>query len=107
MIITATAASSAYDSGGSGPQIAQIVNEQAATRITIGTNKPATLSAYRWMGARLRCVFSTISTIWLSTVSVPTRVASMIRLPVPLMVAPVSESPGVFSTGIGSPVIIL
>ena len=29
------------------------MNAQAATKITTGTNRPATLSAYRWTGARL------------------------------------------------------
>ena len=37
----------------------------------------------------------------------PTRVASITRLPVPLIVAPVSGSPSVFSTGTGSPEIML
>ena len=59
------------------------------------------------MGARERCATATISTIWASIVSEPTRVASITRLPVPLIVAPVSLSPSVFSTGTGSPEIML
>ncbi len=74
--------------------------------ITAGTKIPATLSAYFWIGARERCAFATISTIWASIVSAPTRVASIIKLPVPLIVAPVTGSPSTFSTGTGSPEII-
>ena len=37
----------------------------------------------------------------------PTRVASTTRLPVPFIVAPVTGSPSVFSTGTGSPEIML
>ena len=74
--------------------------------MTAGTNMPATLSAYFWIGARLRCALATICTIWLSTVSLPIRVASITRLPVPLIVAPVTGSPATFSTGTGSPEII-
>ena len=65
-----------------------------ATPITAGTNQPATLSAYFWIGARERCALATISTIWLSTVSAPTRRASITRLPVPLIVAPVTRIAG-------------
>ncbi len=74
--------------------------------ITAGTNTPATASASFWIGARLRWAFATISTIWLSMVSAPTRWASITRLPVPLIVAPVTGSPSTFSTGTGSPEII-
>ena len=77
-----------------------------ATPITAGTNLPATLSANFWIGARLRWAAATISTIWLSMVSAPMRVASMTRLPVPLIVAPVTLSSLTFSTGTGSPEII-
>ena len=38
--------------------------------------------------------------------SLPTRSARITKLPVPLTVPPVTRSPGVFSTGIGSPVTI-
>ncbi len=77
-----------------------------ATPITAGTNLPATASASFWIGARLRWAAATISTICASMVSLPTRLASMISDPVPLMVAPVTGSPATFSTGIGSPEII-
>ena len=45
-------------------------------------------------------------TICASSVSLPTRSARITKLPVPLTVPPVTRSPGPFSTGIGSPVII-
>ena len=79
---------------------------RTATPITVGTNLPATLSASFWIGARERWALATISTIWASMVSAPTRLASITREPVPLMVAPVTASPATFSTGIGSPEII-
>jgi hypothetical protein len=50
---------------------------------------------------------ATISTIWASIVSAPTRVARMTSDPVPLIVAPVTGSSATFSTGTGSPVIML
>ena len=70
---------------------------------TTGTNLPATISANFWIGARERWALATISTIWLRTVSPPTRLASITSEPVPLMVAPVTVSPLVFSTGMDSP----
>ena len=45
-------------------------------------------------------------TICASSVSEPTRCASITSVPVPLTVPPVTLSPGAFSTGIGSPVTI-
>ncbi len=74
--------------------------------MTAGTKIPATESATFWIGARERCAEATISTICASVVSLPTLFASMTRLPVPLIVAPVTASPMVFSTGRGSPEII-
>ena len=65
------------------------------------------MSASPWIGARDRRAFATISTIWLSIVSAPTRAASMTREPFLLIVPPVTVSPGPFSTGNGSPVIML
>ncbi len=58
------------------------------------------------MGARLRCARATMSTICASSVSLPTRSARMMSEPVPFTVAPMTRSPGRFSTGIDSPVII-
>ena len=77
-----------------------------ATASTAGTKYDETRSARRWIGARVRCASPTIRTIWASIVSEPTRSARMTRLPVPLTVPPMSRSPAVFSTGMGSPVTI-
>ena len=43
--------------------------QRRATAITAGTNQPATRSARRWIGARLRCASATICTICASIVS--------------------------------------
>ncbi len=56
------------------------------------------------MGARERCACATICTICASVVAAPTFSARMIRLPLALIVAPMSLSPGCLDTGIGSPV---
>src|SRR4030042_1296380 len=62
------------------------------------------MSASFWMGARLRWASATICTIRARSVSAPTRSARITSPPVPFTVAPVTRSPGRFSTGIGSPV---
>ena len=85
---------------------AQTANVTTATAITAGTNQPATVSASRWIGARDRCASLTRRTICASSVSLPTRCACMITLPVPFTVPPVTRLSVVFSTGIGSPVTI-
>ena len=54
---------------------------------TTGTKK-RTLSARRWIGARLRCASATIETILASTVSAPTFSAPMTNAPVPFIVPP-------------------
>src|SRR4030042_1340192 len=64
------------------------------------------MSASFWMGARLRWASATICTIRARSVSAPTRSARITSPPVPFTVAPVTRSPGRFSTGIGSPVTI-
>ena len=58
------------------------------------------------MGARLRWASATIRTICASSVSDPTRCASITSVPAWLIVAATTPSPGFFSTGIGSPVTI-
>ena len=107
MISTATALTSASASRGSGPHDAPR-DERDARRpaTTAGTKYAAMRSASRWIGARLRCASPTIRTICASSVSLPTRSARNSSVPVPLMVPPVTRSPGAFSTGIGSPVTI-
>jgi hypothetical protein len=106
MMSTATAFTSAKARRGSGPQMAQAAKAAAAEATTAGTNQPATASASRWTGARLRCASATIRTIWASSASFPTRSARSTKLPLPFTVPPVTRSPGPFSTGIGSPVTI-
>ena len=71
MISTATALTMAYASRGSGPTHIHATNVSAETASTTGTNKPATLSASPWMGARLRCASATMLTICASSVSLP------------------------------------
>ena len=63
MIKTATALTTANAARGSGPTVAQTIADTIATRTTAGTNQAATMSASRWMGARLRCASLTICTI--------------------------------------------
>src|SRR5574341_115389 len=63
-------------------------------------------SASFWMGARLRWASATMRTICARRVSAPTFSALMMSEPVPFTVAPTTRSPCLFSTGIGSPVIM-
>ena len=58
------------------------------------------------MGARVRWASLTIATICASSVSLPTRSARITKPPVPFTVPPVTRSPALFSTGMGSPVTI-
>ena len=106
MISTATALMTAKAAAGGGPQTAQTTKVIAAAVITTGTNQPATRSATRWIGARLRCASATSRVIRDSRVSSPTCSAIMTKPPAPLIVPPVTVDPGTFATGIGSPLII-
>ncbi len=106
MISTATALTRAWASRGSGPKSAQARKVRTEAATTTGTNTAATRSATRWIGARERWACETSATMWASSVSAPTRSARITKLPVAFTVAPVSLLPAVFSTGIGSPVII-
>ena len=74
--------------------------------MTTGTNQPATWSAMRWIGARLRCAAATMWTICASSVSAPTFSARITKPPVWFSVPAVTFEPGAFATGIGSPVTI-
>jgi len=103
---TATAATNACAMRGCGPSKLHAAKVPPAATTTAGTNHAATTSATCWMGARLRCASLTIRTICASSVSEPTRSARITKLPVPLTVAPTSRSPGCFSTGKDSPVIM-
>ncbi len=63
-------------------------------------------SANLWIGALEPWASWTSFMIWAKAVSFPTFVASNLKLPVLLMVAPMTSLPGSFLTGILSPVII-
>ncbi len=99
MISTETAEAMAKTSAGSGPKIIHTTKAKIATPTTVGTNTADTRSASPWIGARDRRAFDTMATICASTVSAPTLPASITREPFLLIVAPVSASPGPFSTG--------
>ena len=103
MIRTETAARRPWAIRGSGPTSAQVTKAATAIATTAGTNQAATMSATRWMGARLRWASPTSLTIRARSVSAPTRSARITREPVPFTVPPTRPAPGVFSTGIGSP----
>ena len=75
--------------------------------ITVGTNIREILSASFCIGALLRLASLTILMICESSVSSPTFSAIIINTPFPLMVPDVTLSGVRFSTGIGSPVIML
>ncbi len=72
--------------------------------ITAGTKMAAILSARRAMGGLAPWAFCTISTIWASTVSRPTLVASKVNEPLLLMVPPITIAPTSLVTGMDSPV---
>ncbi len=87
MISTDTAATSAKAKRGSGPKVIHATKARTAAAPTSGTNQPATRSARRCAGARLRWALATRSTMRASAVSRPTFSARMTRPPEPLTVA--------------------
>ena len=84
----------------------QTAKVAVATASTTGTKMAATWSTSRCTGARLACACSTRRTICASAVSRPTAVARTVSAPLVFIVAPATVAPGVFSTGIDSPVSI-
>ena len=74
---------------------------------TTGTKMPVIRSTIRCTGALLPCASCTMWMIRASTVSLPTCVALIINEPRWLIVPASTLSPFFFSTGIGSPLIIL
>jgi len=70
----------------------------------ISTNHCEALSAKSCAGALEFCASCTSLTICASAVSAPTLVARYLKLPLLLIVAPSTVSPGFFPTGIDSPV---
>ncbi len=105
-ISTATPATSAWLSRGSGPKSSQAATVSAAIARIAGTNHSVTRLTSAWIGSRAPCASSTMPIIRLSTVSAPTAVARMTSVPVPFTVPPVTLAPRPFSTGSGSPVSI-
>ena len=106
MISTATAFTSAKTSFGSGPSQYHRAKVVSAITATTGTNHAATRSTIACTGARLRCASATSCTMRDSMVSAPIFSATMIRLPVPLIVPAVRAASTCFSTGRDSPVSI-
>ena len=106
MMSTATAASMASVKLGSGPNASHTAKVTPAMAKTVGTKTLATLSASRWIGALEPCASSTSRMICASAVSLPTLVAVKRKAPVRFTVAPITRSPGPFSTGMDSPVSI-
>ncbi len=107
MMSTLTNVRSAYARRGSGPKSNQTTNVAIAMSRTVGTKIPATVSARRWIGALRPCASRTRRTICASVVLWPVRLTRKVNAPVRLTVAPITESPGRFSTGRGSPVSML
>ena len=95
MMRTATAFTSPWTNRGSGPTSAHPTNVRIAITMTAGTNQAETVSARRWMGARDRCASPTSDTMRASSVSAPTRVASITNAPVPFTVPPVTGCPAI------------
>ena len=104
MIRTEANATVAKRTRGSGPRTYQATHDTTASPSTTGTKTPEILSASLWMGGLDACACCTRRTIWASAVRLPTAVASMSKVPSPLIVPPRTGSPGPFGTGIGSPV---
>jgi hypothetical protein len=75
-------------------------------RTAAATSHCEARSARRCAGALEFCASCTSLTICASAVSAPTLVARKRKVPVLLMVAPMTSSPGLFSTGTLSPVIM-
>ena len=86
------------------PRKSHTTSVRSAMPITTGTKTPLTRSARRAIGAFDDVASSTSLMICASAVSSPTRSAFMTNRPLETKVAPVSASPGFFSTGMLSPV---
>ncbi len=69
----------------------------------MGTNQPATVSAMRWIDARLRWASATMATIRANMVSDPIFSARITSEPVPLTVPPISLPPVSLAAGMDSP----
>ena len=107
MIRTATALTKPKVRAGSGPKTIQTTKVSAARPMTAGTNHMVTRSTNAWIGSFPPCAASTMRIIWASIVASPTATARKVKAPVWLIVPPVTGLPIVFSTGNGSPEIML
>ena len=106
MINTATAAVSARTNDASSGTVIQAAHVAMARLMTVGTKTAEIRSARRWMGACDPCASFISLTIRASMLSPPTVVAVTSNAPAVLTVAPITRSPGFFSTGNDSPVSI-
>ncbi len=104
---TVTIASSPWVRALSPPSTTQARKLTIAMPMTTGTKIPATLSTSFCTGALLPCACCTILMIWARIVSPPTFSASKRKLPFWLTVPANTFSPALFSTGTGSPLIML
>ena len=106
MISTVTPTITAYASAGVGPRLYQPAKAPAAMISTAGTKMPDTWSTVRWIGSLVAWASWTMRTMLASAVSLPTLVARNLNAPDVLIVAPMTASPVVLSTGSDSPVTI-
>ena len=104
-LITSTDIAHDSANSASAPTSSHMPATASAMSMTIGTNTPAILSAVRAIGAFELDASSTSEIIFESAVSVPTCVALIFSRPLLLIVALMTLSPTVFSTGMLSPVI--
>ncbi len=86
------------------PTNSHIMNVSTAAAITDGTKTALTLSATLAIGAFVAAASPTILIICESVVSLPTRVARTVRKPLSFIVAALTRSPALLSTGMLSPV---
>ena len=102
--MTSTVMACSSEAASGCPVRSQPARTTAAIRMTVGTKIPETLSAILAIGALVAAASETICTICEKVVSSPTRVALARMNPLWLMVAALTASPDVLSTGIDSPV---
>ena len=107
MTSTVTAAISPCATASSPPKIIQTTNVKIAIASTTGTNMPAILSTSFCTGALLPWASRTRRIMCASSVSAPTFSAVKRKLPCWFTVPATTFAPVVFSTGTGSPLIML
>ena len=102
--ITSTQMPRSSAAAGDSPAISHPSVTASAMAITAGTNTPDTLSATLAIGALVAAAFATSSIICESVVSSPTLSALHLSIPSLFIVAALTLSPSVLSTGMLSPV---